>query len=208
MIYDLRTFDLRPHATPDVERRLGEAYEERKRLSALAASFHSEIGPLNQVIQIWPYESIADQQRITGAAANIWPPDLGDHVIAETSEIFIPLQVSPAIAPGTIGPFFEMRRYTYSDGDLPNIERAWERALPLRLEFGPIVGVWHSDSTNTLIHIWPYESLDARMEIRRKVRDTGLWPPLAYARKHGLPGYRLVRMQNSILMPAVFSPLQ
>jgi len=54
MIYEVRTYDLQPHSIPEVEKRFGEAYEYRKKVSPLAAFFHTEIGPLNQIIHIWP----------------------------------------------------------------------------------------------------------------------------------------------------------
>ncbi len=40
MIYEVRTYDLKPHSVPEVEKRFGEAYEFRKTLSPLAAFWH------------------------------------------------------------------------------------------------------------------------------------------------------------------------
>jgi len=50
MIYEMRTYDLVPRTVPEVEKRFGEVYEYRKRYSELAAFWHTEIGPLHQVI--------------------------------------------------------------------------------------------------------------------------------------------------------------
>ena len=55
MIYEVRTYDLKPRAVPEVEKRFGEAYEKRKKHSELAAFWHTEIGPLNQIVHVWPY---------------------------------------------------------------------------------------------------------------------------------------------------------
>jgi hypothetical protein len=207
MIYDVRTYDLRPHSVAEVEKRLGEAYERRTGGPELAASFHTEIGPLNQIVQIRPHASL--EERASAEAAS-WFPDVGEFVVGERSQLFVPFAISPELRPGTVGPFFEVRTYRYADGDLPKIVAAWEVALPGRLEWGPMVGVWHSEGegVNTLMHIWPYASLDARWELRAKIREAELWPPMAVARRHGLPGYKLLHMENKIVVPSAFSPLQ
>jgi hypothetical protein len=208
MFYDVRTLDLRPHSVPEVERRLAAALEERRILSTLAACFHTEIGPLNQIVQIWEYEDLAERER--HLADDTAASGSGEFVIAERSEVFVPFAISPRITPGAPGPFFEIRTYTYADGDLPKIVTAWEAALPERLALGPLVVVGSSErgGVNKLLHIWPYRSLDERWELRRRIREAGAWPPLAVARKRGLAEYTLLHMENKIALPSVYSPLQ
>ena len=212
MIYELCTYDLIPHSVPEVERRLGAAFEERRKLSELAGSFRTEIGPLNEVTQLWAYENVDERDRVARAVAanETAQADIADFVVGERSEIFVPFAFSPEIAPGDPGPFFEMRTYVYADGELPKVSAAWEAALPGRLAFSQPVGVLHSGigGVNTLLHIWAYKSLDERMKVRKDARDTGLWPPLEFARKHGMPEYRLERMQNKIMIASDFSPLR
>jgi hypothetical protein len=53
MIYEVRTYDIKPQSLPEVEKRFGEAYEHRKKFSQLAAYWHNEIGPLNRS-SVWP----------------------------------------------------------------------------------------------------------------------------------------------------------
>ena len=48
MIYEMRTYDLKPRSLPEVLKRWGEAIEKRTKLSPLAAFWYTEIGPLNQ----------------------------------------------------------------------------------------------------------------------------------------------------------------
>jgi hypothetical protein len=205
MIYELRTYDLHPHAVPEAEKRI-TASHERGNLRELVACFHSEIGPLNQVTQILEHDG---SDEIAGNSRNV-DHDLDDLVVSVSSELFTPFAISPRIEPANIGPFFEIRKYVYQAGELPKVIAAWEAALPARLPLGPLAAIWHStdESRNTLVHIWPYASLDARMEIRRKARETGLWPPLAYCRRNGLPEYKLIRMENRIVMASEVSPLR
>jgi len=199
MGYHIRTYDLEPHAVTEAERRLADACAAGIASGSLAASFHTEIGPLNQVIQIWT-------DALPAAAADAAIEDL---VVERQSDEFVPFAISPRIVPASVGPFFEVRRYSYAAGDLPNIVAAWEAALPTRLALGPLVLVASSetDSVNELLHIWPYRTLDDRSQLRTTVRETGLWPPHAAAQTLGLEPFEFIRMENKIVMPAAFSPL-
>jgi len=213
MIYEMRTYDLKPHSLAEVEKRYGEAYEHRKKLSPLAAFWHTEIGPLNQIIHVWPYQDLEERARIRAAAMKDpgWPPKIREFVVSQRAEIFIPLSVSPEIKPGKMGPCFEMRTYTLaSNAEVPKIVKLWERGLPERTKFSPLCAAWVSEfgTLNRFVHIWPYKSVDQRDEIRTKAQATGMWPPSVLAKKEGLPPYEIVTQENKILMPAAFSPLQ
>ena len=212
MIYEVRTYDLKPHSLPEVEKRFGEAYEKRKKYSELAAFWHTEIGPLNQIIHVWPYKDLEERARIRAAAVKdgAWPPKTSEFMVNQRSDIMVPFSVSPELKPGKMGPYFEMRTYTYASGELPKFVQLWEKALPSRLKVGPLCAVWYSElgGLNKFVHIWPYPTLDARNETRKKAQDTGMWPPSVVAKKEGLPVYQLLAQENKILMPAAFSPLQ
>jgi len=114
------------------------------------------------------------------------------------------------IPQGKQGPFFEIRTYHFAGGELPIIKKNWEAAIDVRLEFGPVTAVWHCElgKVNTFQHIWPYESLNQREEIRQKAQATGLWPAGKKAIKEGGRDYELIAQENKIVMPSVFSPLQ
>ncbi|MBI3044887.1 MAG: NIPSNAP family protein [Betaproteobacteria bacterium] len=214
MIYEVRTYDLKPHSLPEVEKRFAEAYETRKKFSQLAAFWHTEIGPLNQIIHVWPYKDLEERGRIRDTAvkegAGKWPPKTAEFLARQRSEIFMQFSFSPEIKPGKQGPFFEMRVYTYAAGQLGNLTKAWEAAIPNRLKHGPATAIWYSElgGLNQFVHIWPYKSLDERWAMRNKLRETGEWPPSVVAKKLGLPDYHLVQQENKIVMPSAFSPLQ
>lgn len=213
MIYEIRTYDILPHSLPEVEKRYGEAYEKRKKFSELAAFFHTEIGPLNQIIHIWPYKDMEERDRIRSESvkAGVWPPKIGEFMVSQRSDIFIPLSISPQMKPGKMGPFFEWRLYTLANGgELPKLQAAWEAALPDRLKYGSPAALWRSElgGLNKFLHIWPYKSLDQRWETRNKIREAGVWPPSVVAKKKGLPDYKIVHQENKIVMPSAFSPLQ
>ena len=210
MIYEMRTYDLKPRALAEVEKRFGEAYEKRKKFSELAAFWHTEIGPLNQIVHVWPYKDLEERNRIRAAAVKdgTWPPATSEFIVNMRSEIMVPFTISPELKPGKMGPYYEMRTYTHAAGDLPKLRQVWEKAVPERLKFSPLCAAWYSElgGLNKFVHIWPYPSLDARNATRDKAQAAGVWPPSA--EKMGLPKYQLVAQENKILMPSSFSPLQ
>lgn len=212
MIYEVRTYDIKPKSLAEVEKRFGEAYEQRKKLSPLAAFWHTEIGPLNQIIHVWPYKDLVERDKIRTAAvqAGNWPPKIGEFLVNMRSEIFIPFEVSPELKPGKMGPYFEMRTYTHAPGELPKIMNVWNKAIPARVKFSPLVAVWYAElgGISRFTHIWSYPSLDARNEARDKAVAAGVWPPSAVAKKEGMPDAVLTAQENKILMPSAFSPLQ
>ena len=66
MIYEVRTYDLKPGTVAQFEEAFGEALPYRQEYSPLAAFWHVDIGPLNQVIHVWPYDSLDERERIRG----------------------------------------------------------------------------------------------------------------------------------------------
>ena len=212
MIYEMRTYDIKPGSLPEAIKRFGEAYERRKEHSELAAFWRTELGPLNQLVYVWRYEDLADRSKVRAAAGKDpnWPPRLSEMSAVQRSEILIPAPGSPELKPGKVGPIFEMRTYTVAPGELPVVKENWEKALPRRNVFKPACAVWYT-AVGTLdkwIVVWPYESLEQREEIRQKARATGDWPPAAMARKEGRRACVYTTRENKILTPSAFSPVQ
>src|SRR3954453_16417206 len=209
MIYEVRTYDLKPHSVPEVEQRFGEAYEQRKKHSPLAAFWHTEIGPLNQIIHVWGYKDLAERARVREAAVKegVWPQKISEFIVHQRSEIMIPVSFSPEIKPAKVGPFFEICTYTFAGGELPTIKKNWENAIDVRLQLGPGVAVWHAEfgKVNPFQHIRPSKSLDQREEIRKKSQATGLWPAGKKAEKEGGRDYNLIMQENKIVVPSSFS---
>ena len=55
MIYEVRTYTLRTGATAEFEERYEKRLPLREKHSKLGAFWHTEFGPLNQVIHVYPY---------------------------------------------------------------------------------------------------------------------------------------------------------
>jgi hypothetical protein len=212
MIYEMRTYDIKPGSVRDAEKRFGDAYEARKEHSELVAFWHTALGPLNQLVYVWKYESLGDRARVRAAAgknAN-WPPGLAQFSAMQRSEILIPAPGSPELRPAKIGPVFEMRTCTVAPGGMPLVMKNFERALPKRNALKPACAMWYTDvgALDKWIVVWPYESLEQRDQILDQARATGDWPPSVLARREGRPASPYTSRENKILMPAAFSPVQ
>lgn len=207
MLYEIRTYRLKPRGVPEFMEKFGEAYESvRKDFSPLAAFFYSEIGPLNEVTHIWPYKDLAERAEIRAAAAatGAWPPKASEVIDHMQSEIFHPFPFVGEFPTGEMGPVFEYRYYTVHPGTLPGIMKGWEEAIEERTKYSPLVTAMYTDlgELNKYVHIWSYESLEHRREVRAEVAAKKIWPP------KGSPKGALVRQDNKILLAAPFSPLR
>jgi len=205
MIYEIRTYQVKPGSIGEVEKRFGEAYDYRKKYSPLTAFLHTEIGPLNQIVHIWPYTDMAERARVRSEAAkdSNWPPKIQEFILHMQSEVLVPFPFVPEVTPGKMGPIFEMRIYSIKAGTLPDLIKRWEGKIAERTKLSPLVLAGHVEfgQANRFIHIWGYKSLDERTTIRNKARETGVWPPPG-------GGDTLFDQANKILLPASFSPLQ
>ena len=69
MIYEIRTYTLRTGAVPEFEERYEKRLPLRLKHSPLSAFWHTEFGPLNQVIHVYPYDDLQHRTRVRAALA-------------------------------------------------------------------------------------------------------------------------------------------
>src|SRR5256886_15418943 len=209
MIYEVRTYTLRAGAVPEFEERYGKRLPSRLKHSQLGAFWHSEVGPLNQVVHVYPYDDLQHRTRVRAAmaqdAARNALPGGQDLIVAQEAEIMNP---APFMRPlgsrdyGT-GNVYEMRTYTYAPADIPKVLEAWGKAIEAREKFSPLAACWTSElgALNKFVHIWVYKDLNERARVREASRQAGgPWPPQT--------GVRPIRQENKLLMPAAFSPVR
>ena len=203
MIYDFHTYDLKPRSVPELERGVAEVLPARLEISPLAGFWHTEAGPLDQIVHIWPYEDAAEREeaRREMKARNVWG-DLGDFVVNMQSDVYLPAPFTRPLEPAVFGPLYEMRTYTYMSGEIAQVIDAWGEAIEEREKYSPLVGAFYSDSgaMNRWTHIWAYQSFEQRMIVREETRDLGIWPPA----RPVVP----MHQESKLLIPAEFSPLQ
>jgi NIPSNAP len=210
MIYEVRTYTLRPGgAVAEFEERFAKRLPLREKHSKLGAFWHTEFGPLNQVIHVYPYEDLQHRAVVRAALAQDRErqqlPGGGDLIVAQESEIMNP---APFMHPlgsrdyGT-GNVYEMRTYTYAPGDIAKVLEGWSTAIEAREKFSPLAACWTSEvgGLNKFVHTWVYKDLNERTRVREASRQAGgPWPPQT--------GVRPIRQENKLLIPAEFSPVR
>ena len=112
----VRTYDLKPGSVAQYEENFGNALKYREQYSKLAAFWHTEIGPLNQIIHVWPYENMDERERIRAESSKDpnWPPPSNGAILNMNSEIWTPAPfMKPMGGDQALGNIYEMRTYTY-----------------------------------------------------------------------------------------------
>ena len=205
MIIEMRTYTLHPGSLAEVEKRFGEALHIREKYSKLAAFWHTEVGPLNQIIHVWEYENFEHRTSVRAAAQKeeAWPPKIREFCTAQQSEVFIPAPFSPPLTPRQVGPLFEIRQYTLTSGSIPGLIERWSEKIEGRQKFSPLVGAWYSElgALNKWVHIWAYKDANERFSVRTAAAATGNWPA------RNPPGV-MVKQENAFVMPSAFSPIR
>jgi hypothetical protein len=86
---------------------------------------------------------------------------------------------------------------------MDEVYRNWDKKLAKRVALSPLVMAMHSavGDLNKFVHIWAYESLNHRSEVRAEAIAKGIWPPKG--RKE-----TLVSQSSKIVLAAGFSPVQ
>lgn len=204
MIVEFRTYRLKPGTVATAEERFGQALPARTKESPLAAFWHTEVGPLNRIIHVWPYDSFEQRTQVRGKKIEGWPPNIREFVEEQQSEIFIPAPFSPKLEPRRLGNLYEIRIYTLAPGAIPGQIERWSTAIDARVKYSPLAFAGHSElgGLNRWCHIWAYKDAAERFAVREKARADGVWPP-----KGGQPGQTLIQ-ENMLVVPASFSPLR
>jgi len=208
MFYEVRTYTLRPGTVAEFEERYAKRLPLREAHSKLGAFWHTEVGTLNQVIHVYPYDDLQQRTAVREAMANDTAraqlPGGREFIVAQETEIMVP---APFMHPlgsrdyGT-GNLYEMRSYTFAPGDIPKVLDGWAKAIEAREQFSPLAACWTSDigGLNKFVHTWVYKDLNERAHIREATRKAGVWPPQT--------GVRPLRQENKILVPTAFSPVR
>ena len=204
MIHEFRTYDLKARGVPEFEKRFGEKLPGRVAYSPLGGLWHTEGGPLNQVLHVWPYEDVnqRNEQRAKAAAAGAWPPNTSEFIVNMNSEFLQPATFMRPLSECKVGPIFELRIYQYAPGDIAKVIEAWGNQIEAREKYSPLVGAWSSEigDLNRWFHMWAYESFEQRFKIRQETTAKGVWPAQS--------GVTPLQQANKFLMPAACSPIQ
>jgi hypothetical protein len=206
MIFEMRTYLMKPGSIPEVEKRWAAALPERLKLSPLAGFWRTEVGTLNQIIHVWPYKDLNERDAIRAKAVEmgIWPPKAAEFILEMESKILHAAPFSPHFQPGQHGNIYEFRCYTYGPGSIPKVIESWSGRIKQRTALSPLVFAGFSDigALNQWVHVWAYKNMGEREKIRGEAVAAGIWPPPRHE------SVQLLKQQSTLAIPASYSPLR
>ena len=211
MIYELRTYTLKPGLAPTVAKNAGEVGRNIRggEYGKLEGYWMTEIGPLNQVMHLWSYTDLNERANLRAAlnANSRWTseylPLIRPNLIRQDIRILNPV-VDPK-APAGEGNIYELRNYRLR----PGASKQWcgliVDALPVREKYSKMVGLWTTEAgqPNEVCHIWAYKDLNARAAARAGAQGDAGWQAFL---KQGGP--MIEEMWSTIMLPAAHSPLK
>ena len=212
MIYELRTYTVKPGTLGDIVKAASTVSRDVRgdNYGKLEGYWFTEIGPLNQVMHMWSYESYDERTRLRGELAKN-PRWNGEYIplirpIVVRQDIRLLNAIRAPVAPASSGNIYELRNYrAKAVGPVRQWIEAFTAALPAREKYSKIVGLWQTEAgqPNEVCHIWAYPDLNARAEARANAMKDPVWqeflgkgPPL------------LEEMHSAIMLPAPHSPLK
>ena len=105
MFYEVRTYRLKNGSIPAYLKVVGEEGIEiqQRHLGTLVAYLHSEIGPINEIVHIWAFESLddRDRRRTSLLADPLWQaflPKIRDLIEVAENKIMKPAPFSPGLS--------------------------------------------------------------------------------------------------------------
>ncbi|HSC84305.1 MAG TPA: NIPSNAP family protein [Pseudomonas sp.] len=204
-LFELLTFTVRVRTPALAMARIQQALAEEEVGGTLMGCWYSDIGPLNQIALLrgYPDEAArqAERERYLLAHNAFGIEDLLLDMHCENYSLFPFLQ---PLAAGKHGPLYEFRVYDLVPSGLMPTLQGWEKAVGPRTgaDYSAVYAAFYATDGKLprYLHIWPYQSLEQRADVRARAVDDGVWPPEN-------SGPQLRHMHSTIYLPASFSPL-
>jgi hypothetical protein len=210
MIYELRTYTLKPGAAPTAAKNSGEVGKDIRgdNYGKLEGYWMTEVGPLNQVMHLWSYADLNERARLRGELSqnerwrNEYLPLIRPILLRQ--DIRLMNAVVEPKAPEQSGNVYEFRNYRLQPGSAPTWAGHFTDILPVREKYSKIVGLWITEAgqPNEVCHIWSYPDLNTRTETRAAVAADPEWQEFLKTAS----GF-IEEMHSTLMMPAAHSPL-
>ncbi|MGJ7500354.1 NIPSNAP family protein [Variovorax sp. ZT5P49] len=205
MIFELRSYVLRPGSVAKTLRRFQEVLPHRLAFSTMAGLWATRSGNLDQIFHLWPYASVQERMdvRAAAAASGVWPPKIRDFMVEADSWIVVPHASAPPIVPRQVGSCYEICIDHYVPGGIEEMLPEWLEKVQTRAELASLVTYGRTEigSLYQWVHIWAYESVVQRERVMDELEATGQWPLVAGRDK-------LLKRQSTLVKPVGFSPLR
>jgi hypothetical protein len=212
MLYELRTYTLKPGAVGDMIKAASTVSVSIRGddFGKLEGYWSTDIGPLNQVLHLWSFKDFDERARLRAELAknSRWT---GEYIplirpLLVRQDIRLLNAIRPPVAPASTGNVYELRNYRAKPG---GAVRQWLDAftavLPTREKYSKIVALWQTEfgQPNEVCHLWVYPDLNARAKARGDAMKDPAWQEFV-----GKGSGFLDEMHSTIMLPAPHSPLK
>ena len=205
MIYEIQINTFKPGMVGKWLADLCKALPNRLKYSQLGGVWNTDIGPLDEAVLIWPYESFEQRDEVHAQLAKDpnWPIQDNGAILDQTIQIYTPAPFSAEIGGGQkLGGIYEMRIYDFRCGSMPVVLDRFAKAFKggrLELSPPPLFMTSVTGKLDIAVHIWPYKDHAARDQARAATKNLDTWPPDI--------GEFLLNQQSRVMIPAPCSPM-
>ena len=204
-LFELIRFTLRVRTVPQALPMLHNALLHALPGVVLAGCWVSEIGPQNTVAVLRSFASSeirdAERTRVLMAEDGF---GIAQYLLHQQIDDYCLFPFLQPLPPGTHGPFYELREYDLVPSGLAPTLTGWRKAVEPRTQaaYSQVYAAFYATSGRVprYLHIWPYTSLEQRLDVRTQAVKDGVWPPEN-------SGPQLHTMNSVVYLPASFSPL-
>lgn len=211
MLHELRTYTFRAGQAAVAAKNSGTVARDIRgdEYGKLEGYWLPEVGPLNQVMHLWSYDSFAhrEERRQALAKNERWSkeylPLMRPIILRQDIRLLNPI-IGP-VAPTEAHNLYEFRYYRLQVGAMKRWVDLFTKALTVREKYSKIVGLWTTEAgqPNEVCHIWGYKDFETRMKARNGAAQDPEWQAFL---KEGGP--LIEEMNNVLMLPSAHSPLQ
>jgi hypothetical protein len=211
MIYELRTYTVKPGTAPLVAKNSGTVARNIRgdNYGKLEGYWLTEVGPLNQVMHLWSYSDLNERARLRVELSknprwgNEYLPLVREHMLRQDIRL-LNAHIAPT-APASDGNLYEFRNYRLRPGAMGKWTSIFKDAMEHREKYSKIVGMWVTEAgqPNEVCHIWAYKDFDARMKARGGAAGDPGWQ--AFLKQSGS---MIEEMWSTLMVPSDHSPMK
>jgi len=184
MLYELRTYTVKPGTLGDIVKAASTVSRDVRgdNYGKLEGYWFTEIGPLNQVMHMWSYESYDERTRLRGELAKN-PRWNGEYIPLIRPDRGAPGHPPAQCHQGARGPgilrqylrIAQLSRQSRRPGQA--VDRGVHCGAAGAREYSKIVGLWQTEAgqPNEVCHIWAYPDLNARAKARGDSLKDPVW---------------------------------
>ncbi|MGY2260045.1 NIPSNAP family protein [Pseudomonas sp. SDO55104_S430] len=205
-LFELITFTVKVRTVAQALAKIETALADPEVGGTLMGCWASEIGQLNQIALLRGFADEnarqAERERflLDGRAFGI-----NEFITDLRIENYSLFPFLKPLDPGNHGPCYEVRVYDLISAGLQPTLDGWAKAIEARTaeQYSPVYAAFYATdgALPRYLHIWPWSTLEQRLQVRTQAVADGVWPPEN-------SGPQLRDMQSTIYLPAKFSPLQ